>query len=413
MTAHILISLLCRGIQVLCGLLVVKNLINILGVDTYGVWVTMTSIVAWMTLFDFGVGYGLKNKISEAVARENNDEVSYWVSVIIKCYIVIALVLFCLFGTFAFISLPFKNYPFVSVVLVTCAALSFFFSTGSIILQALGHFKQLYTLGLIYPVFWLLATASHYWFSYSINQIVLIYAFFIIMQGWFIFYISIGSGRSILGSLKNKINYSVLRGILATGVNFFLLQICSLGLFMTGNYICYHFFGGSDVAVFDTINKIFQLFSVGFSIFISVFWTEISKAKAGNNRAKKLLCFRVLMALSFISTITALIFAYNIDVITSIISGGKIIASYDEALPFACLVSVQSFAYSGAVFMNAYEKLKVQVYLAVISLPLFFFIVSIMIKMHHGFSSIPLASAIAIVPSMLACLFFGYRLAKL
>jgi len=412
MTSQILISLLCRGIQVLCGLLVVKNLINILGVHSYGVWVTMTSIVAWMTLFDFGVGYGLKNKISEAVARNNNADVSYWISIVIKCYLVISLVLFCLFGVFATISSPFNDYPFVSLVLVLCAALSFFFSTGSIILQALGHFKQLYLFGLVYPVFWLIATASHRWFSYSIEQIALIYAFLIIIQGWLVFSFSVRSELSINKLITTRVEYSVLRGILSTGVKFFLLQMCSLGLFMTGNYICYRFFGGSEVAVFDTINKVFQLFSVGFSIFISVFWTEISKAKAAQNRPRKLLCFRVLLLLSIISTATALIFAYYIDVISAIITGGKVVATFQQALPFALLVAVQSFAYSGAVFMNAYEQLKIQVWFAILSLPLFALLVSIMIRMQHGFSSIPLASAVAIMPSMFVCLFLGYKLAK-
>lgn len=412
MTSQILISLLCRGIQVLCGLLVVKNLISILGVSNYGSWVTMTSVVAWMTLFDFGIGYGLKNKISEAVATDNHADVTYWISVVIKCYLTISLVLICLFGIFAAASSPFNKYPFVSLVLVPCAALSFFFSTGSMILQALGHFKQLYLLGLIYPVCWLIATTSHHWFSYSLDQIALIYTFLIIIQGWLIFIFSIRHERSILKNISNRIEYTVLRGVMSTGANFFLLQLSSLGLFMTGNYLCYKFFGGNDVAVFDTINKVFQLFSVGFSIFISIFWTEISKAKAANNRAKKILCFRVLMLLSLISSLTALLFSCHIDIITSFISGGKVVATMNQALPFALLVSVQSFAYSGAVFMNAYEKLKIQVWFAILSLLLFALLVSIMISMQYGFSSIPMASAVAIIPSMFVCLFLGYKLAK-
>lgn len=412
MISNILISLLCRSIQVVCSLFVVKNLINILGVEEYGVWVTMTSMVAWMTLFDFGIGYGLKNKISEAAARDNYEDVSYWITIVIKCYLVISLILLFLFGAFATFSSPFKDYPFVSLILIVCATLSFFFSTGAIILQALGKFKRLYLLNLIHPVFWLLATTTHYWFSYTFFQISLIYALLIISQGWLVFKSSTRNELSIYEIISAKFEFLVLKCILSTGIKFFLLQICNLGLFMTGNYIAYRFFGGLDAAVYDTINKVFQLFSVGFSIFVSVFWTEISKAKAEQNRAKKIRCFRLLMILAFMATLTAIVFAYYIEFIVSIISDGKLDANYHQALPFALLVAVQSFAYSGAVFMNAYEQLKIQVWFAVISLPLFFLMVFLMIRMNHGFSLIPLASAIAIVPSMLMCLFYGYRLAK-
>ncbi|WP_421208288.1 lipopolysaccharide biosynthesis protein [Aeromonas enteropelogenes] len=412
MTSSILISLLCRGIQVVCGLFVVKNLINILGVEEYGIWVTMTSMVAWMALFDFGIGYGLKNKISEAAARNNYEDVSYWITIVIKCYLVISLILLFLFGVFATFSSPFKDYPFVSLILIVCATLSFFFSTGSIILQALGNFKKLYLFNLIHPVFWLLVTTTHYWFSYTIFQISLIYALLILSQGWLVFKSSTRNESSIYEIMSAKFDVLVLKRILSTGIKFFLIQICNLGLFMTGNYIAYRFFGGVDAAVYDTINKVFQLFTVGFSIFVSVFWTEISKAKAEQDRAKKIRCFRLLMILSFMATLTAIVFSYYIEIIVSIITDGKLEANYYQALPFALLVAVQSFAYSGAVFMNAYEQLKIQVWFAIISLPLFSLMVFLMIRMNHGFSLIPLASAIAIVPSMLVCLFYGYRLAK-
>lgn len=54
-----------RIIQILAMLLVVRILTDRLGVEGYGVFALLTSLAAWLTLSDLGIGFSLQNHISE------------------------------------------------------------------------------------------------------------------------------------------------------------------------------------------------------------------------------------------------------------------------------------------------------------------------------------------------------------
>lgn len=55
-------------------------MIKYLGVEQYGVWSTLLSIVSWIVLFDIGIGNGLRNKISESLAQNNKQEAHNYIS---------------------------------------------------------------------------------------------------------------------------------------------------------------------------------------------------------------------------------------------------------------------------------------------------------------------------------------------
>lgn len=51
-----------------CSFFSVPVLLEKIGVDDYAVWVTLTSLIGWLSLFDFGAGYSLRNRIAESKA---------------------------------------------------------------------------------------------------------------------------------------------------------------------------------------------------------------------------------------------------------------------------------------------------------------------------------------------------------
>ena len=61
-----------KGLSMLISFLYVPLLLNSMDSENYGVWLTLTSLVSWVAIFDIGLGNGLRNKLAEALAR--NDE---------------------------------------------------------------------------------------------------------------------------------------------------------------------------------------------------------------------------------------------------------------------------------------------------------------------------------------------------
>lgn len=64
-------SLLIKAISILVSLALVPLTIGYVSAELYGVWLTLSSILTWISFLDFGFGQGLKNKLTEALANED------------------------------------------------------------------------------------------------------------------------------------------------------------------------------------------------------------------------------------------------------------------------------------------------------------------------------------------------------
>lgn len=58
-----------RGVGILVRLVSVPLALRLLGTERYGVWLAMGSILAWLSLTDFGIPTGLLNPLSKALAK--------------------------------------------------------------------------------------------------------------------------------------------------------------------------------------------------------------------------------------------------------------------------------------------------------------------------------------------------------
>lgn len=65
---NILGSLVVRGISILASFFLVPITIGYVSSELYGVWLTLSSIMAWIQFLDIGFTQGMKNKVTEAIA---------------------------------------------------------------------------------------------------------------------------------------------------------------------------------------------------------------------------------------------------------------------------------------------------------------------------------------------------------
>ena len=68
---NILASILLKGIDSLVYLLLVPVTLGYLNSYEYGIWLTLNSILMWVNSFDIGLGNGLRNRLAEAVAKND------------------------------------------------------------------------------------------------------------------------------------------------------------------------------------------------------------------------------------------------------------------------------------------------------------------------------------------------------
>ena len=66
---NIVASLVMKGISILISLQVVPLTIGYINSTKYGIWLTLSSIIAWLSYFDLGFAHGFRNRFAEAKAK--------------------------------------------------------------------------------------------------------------------------------------------------------------------------------------------------------------------------------------------------------------------------------------------------------------------------------------------------------
>jgi len=86
-----------KALGALASFAAVPLVLRYLGAERYGIWSTVMSLAAWATLSDMGIGYGLRCKLTEALARGDEAGAGAYVSSAYTALGVLALAAFALF----------------------------------------------------------------------------------------------------------------------------------------------------------------------------------------------------------------------------------------------------------------------------------------------------------------------------
>src|SRR5665647_1720308 len=97
---NIYFSFLIKGFSISISLLLVPLTLNYLSVYEFGVWLTLSSIFTWINYFDIGLGNGLRNRLAESMARQDEKLGQIYVSTTFFILSLIVTVVFLIFLAF-------------------------------------------------------------------------------------------------------------------------------------------------------------------------------------------------------------------------------------------------------------------------------------------------------------------------
>ena len=69
-----------KAIAMLASFMYIPLMIHYLGQEQFGILATLLSVMSWVVFFDLGVGNGLRNKVAEALARNEKEEAGQYVA---------------------------------------------------------------------------------------------------------------------------------------------------------------------------------------------------------------------------------------------------------------------------------------------------------------------------------------------
>lgn len=282
-------GLLYKALAILVSFISVPVLFNYLGKESYGIWVTIASILNWFIVFDFGLGLGLRNKLNESIAFKDFRVAK---SLIISSYIIISLITITLFILFLGLNFLFDwnavlnttlldNIEFQDIITVAFAGfcLSFVLQIIYNLFYALHDASKVELLKLsrqtivFIPILFLTTSKSNFSnlikVSY-INSFLPIIVFVIFTVYFF------KKHQYIFPKLSD---FSLSNGlsILKLGGNFFIIKLSKLFLITLIPLLVTKFLGANQTADFNIAYKYLSIVQMIFIIIVNPYWSAVTE----------------------------------------------------------------------------------------------------------------------------------------
>lgn len=283
------ISLLVKAGTVILGLVTMPIVYNYLDKYQFGIYVTLTSIIGWIDMFDFGIAFGLRNKLTEARTDGDVQRGRMYISSGYCMLFIIASVAFVAYC----IAKPFLNWQVIlnaaSVERETLDSMAFWVLTFFLIRFAASALRNVYAafqkvymgslIEMIGKVIYLIVLIIFIkigkldLFTLAVLQSGIAAAMPILSAFYFFIFEQPDYRPSLkLIDLKQSID------ILSLGWKFFVIQLALLVIHSGNNLLISQFVDPSSVASYSLSCQLFGYALMAYSIVLGPLWPAYTEA---------------------------------------------------------------------------------------------------------------------------------------
>lgn len=285
-----IVILFCKVCTILINLLYVPLLIDAMSQTNYGIWLTLSSIVSWLFVFDIGIGHGVRNKVSEAIAKNSIKEAKSIISTgyfVLLCIIsVCLLVVFVMFPHISWsgvLNAPDKmneELTMLTIVVVSCFCLQLLLKLVDSVLYAFQNPAIVSIIVVIHQAIGMLiifimknSDKNYSIFDYglviSVVPVIVVTIYSII---YFTFF------KREMAPSFHYISKMCVNDVLGLGVKFFAIQLTAIILFQTSSIIIAHQVNSLAVVDYNVAFKYFGILSMVFTTITTPLWSAATEA---------------------------------------------------------------------------------------------------------------------------------------
>lgn len=367
-----------RGLNIAIGLVMVPLTLNYLDPTRYGIWITLSAIFNWFSLFDIGLGQGLRNRLAEALANNNIEKARIYISTTYASLVVIFLAVFVLFlivNAFIDWTVILNASKDLRNELRLLAAIVFFFFCARFVTQLVTTIA----LAKQEPAFSQMVDVSG-----RIVSLIGIYLLSISTSGSLLYlgimltalpvitvlclsilYIFRKRYRELRPSLS-LVRFRELHYILNLGVKFFVIQIAGIIIYQTNNIIIAHFFGPAEVTPYAITYQYLSAVTMVFSIVLTPYWSAFTEAYTQRDFAWIKNAVHKLKYLWIVFFFTMILAAYFSRSIIMFWVGSKVIINTGLVIAIAIYMLLTAYSSINCSLLNGTGKIKLQFYISVI-----------------------------------------------
>jgi len=396
---NVSVSFFTRGASLAITFLMVPIALEYVGNAKYGIWLTISSVTAWLSYFDIGLGNGLRNKLAEALAKGKNNLARIYISSAFSLITGISLFLFLTFLTLS-------NFPDwtrilnttilnsgelreIVVIVVLFFCIGFSLKTLNSILEALQLYAIKDLIGLGSQTITLLGIILLVNFTEgSLLNLCLVYG----SQAFTgLFLASIILYNTKLSHLKPSIRLVDLKiaiPLLTLGGWFFLNQILYLIQTQTSLILVAQLYGPEDVTEFNLTKNYMAMSSMLFVMTLAPFLSAFTEAYTKKDYAWVGGTMRKLLKILSIAVVVVFFMALVYRHVFLIWVDGKVMPDVELIIAFTFLVVFQMVSAIFTLFLNAIGKVRLQFYTLLVSALAFIPLVLFFNRLGFGLSSL-------------------------
>jgi O-antigen/teichoic acid export membrane protein len=404
---NIVYTFFIKGGSVLISLMLVPLTIHYINPVMYGIWLTISAMVAWINNFDVGLSNGLRNKLAHSLALGESGNIRKYVSTTYAIIFLIALATFLtIFAAGSFFnwndllnistSVHYNIWP---IILITVGAFCIQFALqplNTVLIATHQPFKSSLLLFLgqaVTLVFVYLLTKN-----FHADLLTLV----IVMAGSPVVVLFIATIYLFATSLRDFapkidfIHFKSVKSLLQIGSAFFIIQLGALILYETDNIVITETLGPREVTTFNIAYKIFSVLIVTFSIIVTPYWSAFTDAFAKNDMDWIQYSIKKMKVIWLWFSVLTIILYFLSDTLYKLWIGGDIRMPNLLSLSMAAYVIAINRLSIYAYALNGIGKLKIQlifvVATAIVNIPL-----SVLLINKVGVSGTVIANIIVIV----------------
>ena len=321
---NIIVLFALKGYSVAINLALIPLTLLLLDDYKYGVWITLFNMLSWISIFDIGIGNGVRNKFAESMANRNFGDAREYVS---TGYILLAIISVGLVTLFIFpwivinwaivfnVNLALKNeltYLVGIVFLLTC--IQFALKLIGTILTA-DHKPAM--AGLLTAISNTIILIVFFFGKQILNgNLFLIGALYSLLPVIVIFLTSIilfnGKYKYIKPSIRFY-NQKKVKDLFGLGMRFFVIQIAVLIIFQTDSLIIAHTLSPNEVTSYNIVFRYFGVITMLTGIILTPLWSAYTDAFALKDYSwiKKIIKKQLFLLIGVVLVVVILFFSAN------------------------------------------------------------------------------------------------------
>ena len=371
-----LASVLAKILSITTALISVPLTLHYLGAERYGMWMTMSSLVAMLSFADFGIGSGIVNAIATAHGKDERGAIKEYVSSGIFVLSFIAVVIVALFCALYRVVPWYEIFNVTTnrarddaaptlAVLVACFAMAI---PLGVVQRVQGGLQKGFTANLwqcLGSVLGLGGVILAIYLEAGLPWLVLAFA-----------------GSPLIASLLNSIVYfgwhepdtapalkSVSRSatiqIAHIGVLFFVLQIVVALTYTSDNIVIAQILGAKAVAAYAVPQRLFSIISTLLMMMLAPLWPAYGEALARGDHVwiRKTLIRSLLVAGCFSAAVSFVLVLFGSPIIRLWV-GNSIAPSFLLLLGLGIWQVFQAGGNAVAMFLNGANVVRFQVVIA-------------------------------------------------